>query len=220
MAAHPVLIDRGLAWAVPALLCLLYACGGDADPGADGRPGDSVTGGAAIVGRVEPPQSDIGVIAVRNGFETATTLTQPDGTYRLPDLRSGEYSLIVSGLGFFTDTSVRTVVVQEGSEVEAPVVRLRPLGAGVTFVGQVVDKNGFAPLAGVQIAIRCRSGICSSLSVVTDALGVYSVGVWPELAADVVFTKGGYRTDRVGVDGQPPRSTVTLPRVELERVDP
>ena len=220
MTRHTALDGRVRAWAVAALVSLIYACGGDGDPDTHGEPSEPGNGGAAIFGRAEPPQSDIGIIAVRNGFETDTTLTLADGSYRFDELRSGEYGLIVSGLGFFTDTSVRSLVVEDGAEAEAPLVSLRPLGAGVTFVGQVVDRRDFSPLAGVQIAIRCRSGICSNLSVLTDALGDYSVDVWPELAADVIFTKDGYRTDRVGVDAQSPLSTVTLPRVALERVDP
>lgn len=207
---------------IPCLLLVahLAGCASDDADGQSQTPIDADLRTASIVGSIQPAESGIGVIATRNGMETGITLTDDDGRYRLDDLLPGEYGLIVSGLGFFTDTSVRGLTVERGEEAVAPDVRMRPLDAAATLFGEVADARSLAALEDVQVAIRCRSGICPNLSVLTDADGRFEVDIWPDLDTEVVFTRIGYGSGSACVDGQSPGTRFAVPRVLLEPVAP
>ena len=201
------------------LALVLSSCGGDSADGAGDSAEETAEGPATIQGSVHPSESDIGVIALRNGFQTASTLTDENGAYRLSNLRPGEYSLIVSGLGFFTDTSVRGLTLAHNDVVDAPRVTLRPLTAAVKLRGNVLDSAEKTPLSGVRISIRCQTGICATLSVLTDADGVYASEIWPDLAAELIFTKVGYHTANTNVPPQPSNTTFRVPTTTLVPID-
>ncbi|GIX05655.1 MAG: hypothetical protein KatS3mg115_0058 [Candidatus Poribacteria bacterium] len=169
----------------------------------------------AIVGAVEPAAPGIGVLALRNGVQTRSTLTDSEGRYLLEALLPGEYNLIVSGAGFFTDTSLQGLVVSEGEIVQAPTVRLRPLAAAATLSGRVVDGITGLPLPDVSIVVRCRTGICANLEVRTDAMGRFETDVWPELPGELLVQKRRYRPLAVPFDPLPPHSRLELPTIRL-----
>jgi hypothetical protein len=169
-----------------------------------------------IVGRIEPAEPGIGIIALQNGLETSVTLTDNEGRYRLSGLLPGEYSLMATGQGFFTDLSVRGVVVKEGQSVEAALITLRPFSAAATVTGHVLDAGSGKPLKDVRVTIRCNTGICANLSSATDESGRYEVSIWPQLAGTVIFQKDGYVMKELAVSPQPSRATHTLASVALE----
>jgi hypothetical protein len=204
-----------LLGAVFALPLLGTACSAP-DPAAPAAEDDLRE--RAIVGHVEPPEAGIGIIAIRNGVETATTLTDERGDYRLAAILAGEYSLVASGAGFFTDTSVRNLVVPAEGEVRAPDIRMRPLASAATVRGRVLDETTGGPLEDVQVVAQCRSGICANLSTTTDGAGRFQIALWPDLAARLLFTRRGYATAQVSVAPQPPDALVALPDVRLQRM--
>lgn len=200
-------------WELLALVLLIGCASADDPVGEVDQEDESVT---AIVGHVEPAEAGIGVIAVRNGVQTAITQTDESGDYRFVDPLVGEYSLIVSTGGFFTDTSVRHLVVERGLEAHAPPVELRPLSAAVKLRGQAVAADTAIGLAGVRVTIECRSGICSNLSVITDAQGQFQTEIWPGLDANLIFERDGYHAQLRQVKAQPPNAVVNVPPVTME----
>jgi hypothetical protein len=161
----------------------------------------------------------VGVIGVRNGVSSAVDITDDDGVYALQDIPAGEYNLIASGAGFFTDTSARGVIARRGEQTLAPLITMRPLTAAATLRGQAVsDATGEAP-AGVQVTVECRAGVCSNITATTDAGGMFEVSIWPDLHSRVVFQKAGYAPAFVNVDPVPSAQTHTAPPARLTKAD-
>jgi len=172
--------------------------------------------GTAIVGRIEPAEPGVGIIATQNGLETTVTLTDEDGRYRLSGLLPGKYDLVASGQGFFTDLSVRGMSVEEGQIVEAPLISLRPFSKAATVKGRVLDAVSEKPLKDVRVTIRCNTGICANLSSVTDEEGRYEVLLWPDLAGTAILQKEGYAITELVIPPQPSGATHTLATTALE----
>jgi hypothetical protein len=174
----------------------------------------------AIRGQVEPGVSGVGVIGVRNGVSAAIDITDDEGVYTLYDIPAGEYNLIASGPGFFTDTSARNVVAAKGEQTSAPLITMRELTAGATLRGQAVSDTTGGALVGVHVTVECRTGVCSNISATTDADGRFEVGIWPELSARIVFQMAGYEPAFVSVDPVPPGQAHTVPPTPLTEQQP
>ncbi|MBM3215768.1 carboxypeptidase regulatory-like domain-containing protein [Candidatus Poribacteria bacterium] len=167
-----------------------------------------------IVGSVEPAEPGIGVLAIRNGVDSAVALTDESGRFRLAGLLPGEYGLVATGAGYFIDTSVRTLRVAEGQETIAPPITMRALTASATLRGTVTNAAG-APFAGVRIAVICRSAVCAPLSALTNDGGEWQVDVWSELSTTLVYTFDGFRTESSSVPALAPGRRGIVPRVVL-----
>ena len=117
------------------------------------------------------------MIVFRNGVDHTTTTADEAGRYEISNLLRGEYSLQVVATGFFTDISVRNLEVEPGRSVEAGLVILRERSEAATLVGQVLDKSNKLPLENAEIQIECSTGVCASLSAVSD--GKWEFLHWP-----------------------------------------
>ena len=205
---------------VGAGLCTLTGCASDAADDLPGDMSDTRTAVTAIRGQVEPRVSGVGVIGVRNGVSSAIDTTNDEGVYTLHDIPAGEYNLIASGPGFFTDTSVRNVIAEKGQETVAPLITMRQLTAAAILRGQAVADTAGTALAGVHVTVECRTGVCSNITAVTDADGRFEVGIWPELGARVVFQMAGYEPAFINVDAVPSGLTHTTPPARMTELRP
>ncbi|MDA1191005.1 MAG: carboxypeptidase-like regulatory domain-containing protein [Candidatus Poribacteria bacterium] len=204
---------------VSLILTVLFLVSCAEDSATPDDPSDDARRETAIVGRVAPPQSGMGVLAVRNGFEFASALTNDDGEYRITGLIEGEYNLIVSGQGFFTDTSVRGLSVGAMETVEAPPIEMRPFAAAATLFGRVVDSVFDEPLEGVGVTIRCNTGVCANLTAFTNDDGRYETAIWAGLAGEMLYQKAGYRLSRMDIPALPSGSVNEIPTVRLEKLE-
>ena len=177
---------------VVAIVALSWGCGSGDGPVGVSPPTDVGPPPTTIHGQVEPRVAGVGVIGVRNGVAAAIALTDEGGVYALVDIPAGEYNLIASGPGFFTDTSARNVVVGRNEVTEAPPITMRPITAAATLRGRAVDETTGDPLAEVQVTVQCRSGVCSNITALTDGEGRFEVGIWPGLDSRLIFQKAGY----------------------------
>ncbi len=207
-----------------AALCLLIAagCGDNGVPDAGGEPTDlddsTYDAGARIMGRVLPPKIQPLVIVFRNGNDYTTTSADGTGRYEIGNLPRGEYSLQVVATGFFTDISVRNLKLEPGQSVEADLIILRERSAAATLVGQILDKSNNLPLENAEVQVECSTGVCASLSAMSDESGDFSIDLWSGLESNINVRKPGYKTFPRHVGALEPRQTFSLGQVMLERV--
>ena len=207
-----------------AALCLLIAagCGDNGVPDTGGEPtnlDDSTSdAGARIMGRVLPPKIQPLVIVFRNGNDYTTTSADGTGRYEIGNLPRGEYSLQVVATGFFTDISVRNLKLEPGQSVEADLIILRERSAAATLVGQILDKSNNLPLENAEVQVECSTGVCASLSAMSDESGDFSIDLWSGLESNINVRKPGYKTFPRHVGALEPRQTFSLGQVMLERV--
>ena len=205
-------------------ICLLIAagCGDHGAYDTGGAPtdrGDSTSGtGARITGRVLPPRIQPLVIVFRNGVDYTTTTADETGRYEISNLLRGEYSLQVVATGFFTDISVRNLKLEQGQSVEAELVILRERSEAATLVGQVLDKSNKLPLENAEIQIECSTGVCASLSAVSDESGSFSIDLWSGLESRINVRKPGYKTFPRQVGALEPGQRFSLGQVMLEPI--
>ena len=209
-----------------AALCLLIAagCGDDGayDTGRESTNLADLTSdtGAKIVGRVLPPKIQPLVIVFRNGNDHTTATADETGRYEIENLPRGEYSLQVVATGFFTDISVRNLKLEPGQSVEADLVILRERLAAATLYGRVFDKSNGIPLENAEIQVECTTGVCASLSAVSDESGSFSIDLWSGLRSNINIRKPGYRTSPREVGALEPGQRYSLGRVLLEPIAP
>ena len=207
-----------------AALCLLIAagCGDNGVPDTGGEPtnlDDSTSdAGARIMGRVLPPKIQPLVIVFRNGNDYTTTSADGTGRYEIGNLPRGEYSLQVVATGFFTDISARNLKLEPGQSVEADLIILRERSAAATLVGQILDKSNNLPLENAEVQVECSTGVCASLSAMSDESGDFSIDLWSGLESNINVRKPGYKTFPRHVGALEPRQTFSLGQVMLERV--
>ena len=202
---------------VVTLAALLIGCATGEAPEDDGLPTDAAPAVTTIRGRVEPRVSGIGVIGVRNGVAAAIASTDDSGVYALLDIPAGEYNLIASGPGFFTDTSARNVVVERGDVTEAPLITMRPISAAATLRGQALDDITGEVMAGVQVTVECRAGVCSNITALTDEDGRFEVSIWPDLTARLIFRQAGYAPAFLDADEIESGGPLVLPAARMVR---
>ena len=198
-----------------AVCVVACGCGADDTPDAPAVPTDIDSAVTTIRGQVEPRVSGVGVIGVRNGVSSAIASTDDDGLYALRDIPAGEYNLIASGPGFFTDTSARNVIVARGEQVEAPLITMRPVAAAATIQGRAVDDLTGDAMRDVQVTVECRAGVCSNITAVTDEDGRFEVAIWPELDARLVFQKAGYGPVFIRIDALAAGAAFEAPAARL-----
>ncbi len=205
-------------------LCFLIVlgCGNDRAFDTEVAPQDledstSVVG-ATIRGRVLPPGIQPLVIVFRNGNDHTTTTADDAGRYEIASLPRGEYSLQVVATGFFTDISVRNLKIEPGQSVEADLVILRERSAAATLTGQVLDKSDGLPLENAEIQVECTSGVCATLSAVSDESGHFSIDLWSGLESNINVRKTGYKTIPFSVGALDPGQRVSLGQVMLEPI--
>ncbi len=202
---------------VVTLAALLIGCATGEAPEDDVLPMDAAPTVTTIRGQVEPRVSGIGVIGVRNGVAAAIASTDDSGVYALVDIPAGEYNLIASGPGFFTDTSARNVVVGRGDVTEAPLITMRPVSAAATLRGQALDDITGEVMAGVQVTVECRAGVCSNITALTDADGRFEVSIWPDLTARLIFRQAGYAAAFLDADEIESDGLLVLPAARMAR---
>ncbi|MDE0299292.1 MAG: carboxypeptidase regulatory-like domain-containing protein [Candidatus Poribacteria bacterium] len=207
-----------------AVFCLLIAVGcgdsGTLEPASESRDftdSDSETG-AKITGRILPQKVQPLVIAYRNGNEYTTTTADETGRYEITLLHRGEYSLQVVATGFFTDISIRNLKVEPGQSVEADLVILRDRSEAATLVGQTVDKSNKLPLENAEIQVECSTGVCATLSAVSDESGRFSLDLWSGIASNIYIRKPGYVPFPRHVEALEPRQRFSLGQVMMEPV--
>ena len=145
---------------------------------------------ASIMGTVTVENTGLGgVTVVLSGMSDATTATDMNGQYAFTGLRSGTYSVEISGfdsdeVGFGSISSAATVGVGESKIISFDGTYLRTAG----IMGQVsVEGVG---LAGVTVTM---SGEGEDQTDVTDAGGLY--GFSKLKAGDYSVAISGYDTD-------------------------
>ena len=211
---------------VLATLCLLIATGcgnnGVHDTGGSSTDRDDSTSAAAatITGRVLPPRIQPLVIVYRNGNDHTTATADETGRYEIGNLPRGEYSLQVVATGFFTDISVRNLMLEPGQSVEADLIILRERSAAAILVGQVFDKSNRLPLENAEIQVECTTGVCATLSAVSDERGSFSIDLWSGLRSNINIRKSGYKTLPREVGALEPGQRYSLGRVMLEPIAP
>ena len=210
---------------VLAALCLLIAIGcgnnGVHDTGGSSTDRDDSTSDAAtITGRVLPPKIQPLVIVFRNGNDHTTATADETGRYEIGNLPRGEYSLQVVATGFFTDISVRNLMLEPGQSVEADLIILRERSAAAILVGQVFDKSNRLPLENAEIQVECTTGVCATLSAVSDERGSFSIDLWSGLRSNINVRKPGYKTVPREVGALEPGQRYSLGRVMLEPIAP
>lgn len=207
-------------------LCLLIAAGcGDnpvydpesASTDLDDPTSDTV---ARITGRILPPKIQPSVIVFRNGNDHTTTTADETGRYEIPNLIRGEYSLQVVATGFFTDISVRNLQIEPGQSVEADLIILRERSEAATLAGRIIDKSTQLPLENAEIQVECSTGICASLSAVSDQSGNFSIDLWSGLESNINVRKPGYKTFPHEVKALEPRQRFFIGKVMLEPISP
>ncbi len=209
-----------------AAFCLLIAagCGDNGAHDTGGEPTDlddsTSDAGARIMGRVLPQKIQPLVIVFRNGNDHTTTTADETGRYEIGHLPRGEYSLQVVATGFFTDISVRNVKLEPGQSVEADLIILRERSAAATLVGQVFDRSNGLPLENAEIQIECTTGVCATLSTVSDNSGSFSIDLWSGLRSNINIRKPGYKTVPRGVGALEPGQRYSLGKVMLEPIAP
>ncbi|MBT3265905.1 hypothetical protein HN371_02075 [Candidatus Poribacteria bacterium] len=216
LTARVVALAAGLA----AGLVFAWGCGADGTSEPPSTPTDVDTAVTTILGQVEPRVPGVGVIGVRNGVSSAIATTDSDGAYALRDIPAGEYNLIASGPGFFTDTSARRIVVARGEQVEAPLITMRPITAAATIRGQAVAADTGKAMPDVQVTVECRAGVCSNITAVTDEAGRFEVSIWPELDARIVFQAAGYAPLSITVAGLGSGVAFDAPAARLTKEGP
>ena len=205
-------------------ICLLImaGCGDNAAYDTEGVPidrGNSTSGaGGRITGRVLPPRIQPLVIVFRNDVDHTTTTADEAGRYEISNLLRGEYSLQVVATGFFTDISVRNLEVEPGQSVEAELVILRERSEAATLVGQVLDKSNKLPLENAEIHVECSTGVCASLSAVSDESGSFSIGLWSGLESRINVRKPGYKTFPRQVGALEPGQRFSIGEIMLEPI--
>lgn len=210
---------------VLAALCLLIAIGcgnnGVHDTGGSSTDReDSTSDAATITGRVLPPKIQPLVIVFRNGNDHTTATADETGRYEIGNLPRGEYSLQVVATGFFTDISVRNLMLEPRQSVEADLIILRERSAAAILVGQVFDKSNRLPLENAEIQIECTTGVCATLSAVSDESGSFSIDLWSGLRSNINIRKPGYKTVPREVGALEPGQRYSLGRVMLEPIAP
>ncbi len=147
---------------------------------------------ASVMGTVTADDQGIGGVTVAlSGVSPATTTTDDNGQYAFTGLRSGSYSVEISGfdsdeIGFSSTTSAVAVGVGESKIVSFPGTYLRTAG----IQGQVsVEGEG---LAGVTVSLSGGpEGVDETAT--TDAAGQYSFARLR--AGDYAVGISGYDTD-------------------------
>ncbi|MCZ6679845.1 MAG: carboxypeptidase-like regulatory domain-containing protein [Candidatus Poribacteria bacterium] len=184
------------------------------DPSEDPATNES---GATITGLVLPPGTNPLIIVLRNGIDVASTVTDDEGRYTLPNLTPGAYSLqVIKDPQFFTDISIRDLPVKAGEVSEAGLVILRERSQAATLLGQVVDASNGQPLPDAEVQIECATGVCAPLSAMSDREGKFSIDIWSGLGANVNVRKLGYRTQPIQVQALKPAEQFNLKQIALE----
>ena len=161
---------------------------------------------SAIMGQVsvegKPLESVTVSLQGKGGDRTDTTNSA--GQYMFEDLRSGDYSVGISG--YDTDeygfaTTSKTVAVASGETASAPFegtsLRTAAIMGAITVEG--------AALEGVTVSLR---GEGEDRSVVTNGTGQYAFDRLP--AGDYLVSISGYDTDEHGFDATSKNVTVAL----------
>ena len=206
------------------VVCFLIAagCGDNGAHDTGGEPtnlDDSTSNAAAkIMGRVLPPKIQPLVIVYRNGNDYTTTTADETGRYEIANLLRGEYSLQVVATGFFTDISVHNLKLEPGQSVEADLIILRERSEAATLTGQILDKSNKLPLENAEIQVECSTGICASLSGVSDESGNFSIDLWSGLRSNINIRKPGYKTFPRDVGALEPNQRFSLGQVMLEPI--
>ena len=220
-----VLTERSTLWLYKLVVVCFLIVAGCGDNGsydtehvsADFHDSTSDTG-ARITGKVLPPKIQPLVIVFRNGNDYTTTTADEMGRYEIGNLLRGEYSLQVVATGFFTDISIRNLKVEPGESIEADLVILREQSEAATLIGQILDKSNNLPLENAEIQVECSTGVCASLSAVSDESGDFSIDLWSGLESNINVRKPGYKTFPRHVGALEPRQRFSLGQVMLERV--
>ncbi|MFC2135421.1 hypothetical protein ACFLTH_12480 [Bacteroidota bacterium] len=135
------------------------------------------------------------VVRVYDDSLLANGTTDSDGEYsiQINILHDAEFTLIVSGNDFISDTTTVFGIVNETTSV--PVIRLVPSTSGtVTFTGSVLNDLTGDVISG---AIINAFNEYVSEDVLTDALGEFSLTmtIFEEGEYEIAVFKDGYRPD-------------------------
>ena len=201
---------------------IVVGCGNDGALDKEHVPQDledsTSVDGATIRGRVLPPGIQPLVIVFRNGNDHTTATADDAGLYEIANLPRGEYSLQVVATGFFTDISVRNLKTEPGQSIEADLVILRERSAAATLTGLVLDKSNGLPLENAEIQVECTTGVCATLSAVSDESGHFSIDLWSGLESNINVRKTGYKTTPFAVGALEPGKKFSLGQVLLEPI--
>lgn len=151
----------------------------------DGTVTDSVT---------HLPISGALVEAVKGGQVRYSDTTASDGTYSLPNVKTGNYTLVISAPGYRTQTVGVKVKNNQTSTVDIELV-----ANGGTIDGTVTDTSS-TPISGATIEIFQGTDLIQT--AITDGVGFYSV---PNLSPGnyiVEASAAGFQKQSIGATVQ------------------
>jgi len=122
----------------------------------------------------------------------ASTTTDADGDYSLPNLPEGTYTISVSKSGFASQT-ISSIEVNPGETTSVYVV-LGVVGNGGTLTGSVTDAEGFA-IQGVAVGAYLEGELVRSGS--SNASGRYTLTGLDAGSYTVRASKTGYVTEEI-----------------------
>lgn len=139
---------------------------------------------SGTVSDVDGPLAGV-TVELTDGVQTYRAVTAADGTYELPGVTAGTYSLTVPSppAGYERPAPTATVVVAGADRPNQDILLTRVPATG--SVAGTVTLDG-APLAGVDVTIRPTGG--TGTTVTTDAEGTYGLGGLTPGTYEIVVT--------------------------------
>lgn len=190
----PSFVPRHVALGVAVVICALAT-----DPlSAQRKPSGSVSG---VVQSVDgAPISDVLIQLRREGL-TIVARTDDDGTFVVPSVAAGAYTLVAKRIGFdsttsairIDDTRVRTSLVLTASLMRSDTIRVRARFAGVT--GVVGDFAGMQPMAGASVRL-----LGGDAPRVTDSSGRFAIELKPGRSYALRVERAGFAPQLLSLD--------------------
>ncbi|HEX9562482.1 MAG TPA: carboxypeptidase regulatory-like domain-containing protein [Gemmatimonadaceae bacterium] len=113
---------------------------------------------------------------------TATVTTNAQGSYTIPNVPPGTYTVNATSAGFNPNSAPAAVT---SSQVATTDIALTPLPGGI--MGVVTDASNGAPIAGATVTT-----VPATSSVTTNAQGAYTIQNVPPGTYTVTATRSGY----------------------------
>jgi large repetitive protein len=128
----------------------------------------------------------VSILLPNSDVVIASIITGTDGTYRLENLPSGSYNVVITSAGFSSEV---IPVILTPSETETVNAFLVPDPAAIR--GRVTNANTSAPLAGALVRVFNLDGVLIT-STLTEADGTYSVSGLAAGTYTVITSAAGF----------------------------